>query len=1547
LALPSFAAGAVVFGPATYTLSGATTQTFDATIPVDLTSACAKNATYTLLVQNGDPAGPRRITTGGVTLNGVLLAKNPDFSVTNAQFNYLVQVHATNTLHVELDKGDSTGGAPYIVVSVVRRSLQPVVGFATYATGQTVPPVAFSARPGGAYQLVVFNGDADGQLRASSATVTLNGSDVVVSPGDLNQNVAAVVKTVQLGANNTISASVKSSGAAITVAILPLTSTGPVISIVTPLANQLIPSLNALVTGTVTASSSITSLAIQGQAVPAATSFRDAVQLVEGPNLIAIDCTDCDGNVAHATRSVIADTTPPTISGVDPADGSRVRMSSMTLRANITDAGGIKSVTVNGTQVVPVGGAIAVPISFAGTGTTVSIAATDGAGNSTLLPVTLSLDQTPPLLSVADTPAITNGAQVTLSGSASDDGGVVSVAVNGTNVPVTSGSFSTTLALQEGANIVTVIAQDAAGNTATVTRSVNRFTAPAIAIASPANLSLLAAASVTVTGSVTDPAALVTVNGVPALLTGSSFSANVPLAEGGNVITATAMDSRGHIGTASVSVVRDLTPPRIAISIPADGSTVYQSPITVTGLVNDTVVGTVNRGQVFASVNGLPATVSNRTFTLTGISLNQGPNTITASATDVSGNQTTKTITITYDGTARPRIAVASGSSQSVAVTTPVPRPLVVAVMNAAGAPVSGVAVQFAVRNTDGSLEGQRTLTRQTDAAGHAQAVFTTGTWAGAQLVEATAVGYSGTAEFITNVSSGPTAKLLDDSGGNQVGITGQGLPLPFTGVVMDAIENRVANVAVTFHVVSGGGHFPNGQTDITQFSDSDGRVGTTLILGPDAGNANNVVDATVDGVPAVDSATWFASARVAGDPAATTISGTVLDNQDQPVAGVTLRVKGTTLSTQSDASGRFSIVNAPVGTVHLEVDSSTAQRPGTWANLMFMLVTIPGQDNTIDRPIYILPIDLAHGLQVTETTGGTVTSPDVPGLAMTVAPGSVTFTDGSKRGTVSITPVHNDRVPMMPTSGLQPRLVVTIQPAGAHFDPPAPITYPNVDGLPPGQTVDFYSFDHDLGMFVSIGPGTVTDDGRLIVSNPGIGILKAGWHLTPPPPPPPATAYKCSECRKLVSKKCSIDVAKAFKACTDDGDPCTEDLCINGVCTHNPISVVMGGPTLDTQNLYVNRDDPAASWISSVPLPTGQALYASTTSGDLVTWRAYVVNDSFRSRVVNYLWTADGPDPQVGPGGPKASEWHVEGLQWKPGEYVIRCDVTFDNGCQKTAVYKQTIGVRAESVLALGWIDPAHVPLDATGVSWDVLKFFPFGGFLVAPDPVQQVATLAYLLDLSTGNPSRPLVMTDLLTITDRHYILNWNFEYAANKTPPDSFASVADMANFEDLDSKRRYKLFNWFQLKYTVDAKGAIAVAKYIHHRQGIGVTVDPVAGFDDSGVDGPWNGGIFYEDSYTTVHHVNDGTPAGLAVSMFNTLMTPLSWSDIGSKIAEGPKYGESYDIATQVYPTYYIYEKLIRNAAKTKYQAADPSQNFSLNPYPPGPAPFIPSEFTTP
>ena len=131
-----------------------------------------------------------------------------------------------------------------------------------------------------------------------------------------------------------------------------------------------------------------------------------------------------------------------------------------------------------------------------------------------------------------------------------------------------------------------------------------------------------------------------------------------------------------------------------------------------------------------------------------------------------------------------------------------------------------------------------------------------------------------------------------------------------------------------------------------------------------------------------------------------------------------------------------------------------------------------------------------ANEIFVSEQVGGTLTLPEVPEFSLFVEPGSATFPDGSRSGVISATLVPTPPgTPPPPGGGMTPELVITIQPAGVIFDPPAPITIPNVDGRAPGEVTEMFVFDQDLGQFVSIGTGTVSEDGSVIVSDPGAGI--------------------------------------------------------------------------------------------------------------------------------------------------------------------------------------------------------------------------------------------------------------------------------------------------------------------------------------------------------------------------------------------------------------------------------------------------------------------------
>jgi len=541
--------------------------------------------------------------------------------------------------------------------------------------------------------------------------------------------------------------------------------------------------------------------------------------------------------------------------------------------------------------------------------------------------------------------------------------------------------------------------------------------------------------------------------------------------------------------------------PEINIDQPLDGAVLPDPAADVAGMVQIVAPGTVGINDVDVAVNGQPAEVVHRSFMVRGVPLREGLNALVATAESTAfGTRGTSCIAVVVDPTARPGIEAVSGRDQIGEIGTLLPEPLGVLVRDPDGNPLAGAQVVFRIVRGDGSLAGGlRAAAVEADAQGMASITFTLGNRAGVSVnrVRATAVGVEGEAIFTPTATTGVADSINPASGDNQSGAAGEPLAQPLTVFVTDAGQNPVEGTPVTFEVTTGSGSF-GGSAQTTVMTDSDGLAGAVLTLGPEEGLDSQRVRATFPGLTK-EAALFKASAFVAGDPADTRISGVVQDNQGDPVPGVTLSILGTALETTANADGQFTLSGVPVGDVKLHADASTTPRPGVWANLTYDLHTVAGIDNHMVKPIYILPIDVADGKLVGGDEDVTIEVPEIPGFSLTVLAGSATFPDGSKTGVVSVTSVHPDKVPRAPGFGMQPRFIVTIQPAGTIFDPPAPVAYPNVDGLAPGTVAEMFSFDHDLGQFVSIGTGTVSEDGTVVRSDPGFGVIKAGWHCAAP----------------------------------------------------------------------------------------------------------------------------------------------------------------------------------------------------------------------------------------------------------------------------------------------------------------------------------------------------------------------------------------------------------------------------------------------------------------
>ena len=933
--------------------------------------------------------------------------------------------------------------------------------------------------------------------------------------------------------------------------------------VVTPPADIIVAAVDAIGTpksdpAIQTFVNSVTTIDDTDGPLPTTNNAPDVFPLGSTP--VEFSATDAAGNTGSASALVtVQDLTPPVVTapaniGVTAPDEIGIPISDPTVQAFLNSATAVDNVDGSISVPAPANLPAIIPI-----GTTlVTFEVIDAAGNtaSVTAQITVSqqIDLIPPVVNVPKdisvlavdangTPKTELAIQTFLDGATAEDD------VDGSLTPTNNAPDVFPL----GPTTVTFTAEDAAGNSTSATAMVTVLDGhpPEVKIIEPANLSLLPASPVKVSGTVDDETNTVKVNGTSVSLNGQSWSAIVPLQEGKNTITAVANDPSGNVGTASVQVTLDTTPPMVVIESPTDGSTTNNAQADVAGMINDIVVGTVTSDKARVSVNGVEAEVDNRSFFARGVPLLEGNNTITAMGEDEVGNVGVASIQVTRTAATGNRIELVSGQDQRADIQSVLPDPLQVKLADGAGNPVANKNVIYRVILGDGKVgvgtpDEAQGIVVTTDANGMASTRFRLGSRAGTGIhrVQAKAVGVEGEIVFLESADPQPGDKINVIDGNNQLGVVGQPLPEALVVAVTDAGANLIANAEVEFKATQGGGTFENGETTFRTTTNTDGRASALFTLGPEVGFDVHRVAAKLVGATAL--AGFSASGLVAGDPGQTTISGVVLDNQDNPIPGVTIRVDGTNLQAVADTQGQFKITNAPVGAVHLIADGTTATVQGPWPTLSFNIVTVPGADNPLPSPIYLVKLDTANaktvGLEAVEFT-----LPEVPGFKLTVKAGSVTFLDGSTIGQISVTPVNANKVPMPPPNGMQPQFIVTIQPAGTIFNPPASLTLPNVDGHAPGAQVEMYSFDHDLEEFVTIGVGTVSQDGSVIESNPGVGVIKAGWHCGSQPGGTGCT-HDCPQCSTCKELDCICD--DPVPGACDDGNPCTlGDTCTGLEC--------------------------------------------------------------------------------------------------------------------------------------------------------------------------------------------------------------------------------------------------------------------------------------------------------------------------------------------------------------------------------------------------------------
>ena len=238
-----------------------------------------------------------------------------------------------------------------------------------------------------------------------------------------------------------------------------------------------------------------------------------------------------------------------------------------------------------------------------------------------------------------------------------------------------------------------------------------------------------------------------------------------------------------------------------------------------------------------------------------------------------------------------------------------------------------------------------------------------------------------------------------------------------------------------------------------------------------------------------------------------TSLSGILLDTTDsvagtdQPIVGAVVSLLGTDASATTGANGRFSLPNIPGGLQILDLNTANAQPApdgSGYAGFREAITIVEGVPNDVERPFFLPRLAMDSMAQVDPNFTTTVENAAV-GVSLVVPPRTAMADGEDFTGALSISEVPEALAPAALPENLGFGQLVTIQPVGVTFTQPVPITFQNIDGLPPGSETDIWSLDPDAGIFTVVGTGRVTADGESIETVAG-GVIAADWHGTLPP---------------------------------------------------------------------------------------------------------------------------------------------------------------------------------------------------------------------------------------------------------------------------------------------------------------------------------------------------------------------------------------------------------------------------------------------------------------
>lgn len=297
---------------------------------------------------------------------------------------------------------------------------------------------------------------------------------------------------------------------------------------------------------------------------------------------------------------------------------------------------------------------------------------------------------------------------------------------------------------------------------------------------------------------------------------------------------------------------------------------------------------------------------------------------------------------------------------------------------------------------------------------------------------------------------------------------------------------------------------FPTGVTAIlSPGTITTGQSATVLVQAADAATAGSATlsfsgTARIDGSDSMRSTTATLTVRPKGQ---TSLVGRVLNTEGAPIKGVAIRVHDKTAYT--DDSGNFLLQDPPTGDQVVLVDGGPASTPDTpYPTIPVSMTIAVGTTNELPYAPH-LHVQKNYNFTTIDRMQDTVaTDPGMPDTALRIPAGTdIVGWDGQRNTKVSMRTVPIGSLPVPPPPPQVSAKTVFMfffgKQGGGTPSQPIPFTAPNDLGLTPGDKADLWYFDEspNLGEAPNdwrvAGTGTVSADGKTIVSDPGVGIPK------------------------------------------------------------------------------------------------------------------------------------------------------------------------------------------------------------------------------------------------------------------------------------------------------------------------------------------------------------------------------------------------------------------------------------------------------------------------